>query len=244
MTEAEIAMSANDGGPMSEEGDAIETVEVVAKNISNATFRRLPRYHQILSAYEDIGRKNISSKELSVILEINETLVRKDIADLQIRGKQNLGYQIELLKHRIEDFLGLQEITNAVAIGAGHLGKALALYPGFERYGLKIAGIFDNDPGKIGSSVGRLEVLSVFRVTSFIERNNVNLVILTVPKPAAQELADLVVKSGVRAIWNFTPCELRVPAGVKVRNELLVAGFMALSYHLKAAPDAKKLKDQ
>ncbi len=178
-----------------------------------------------------------------MILEINETLVRKDIADLQIRGKQNLGYQIALLKDRIEQFLGLQEITNAVVIGAGHLGKALALYPGFEKYGLKIVGVFDNDPDKIGSSVGRHEIISVLRLNSFIDRNKVELAILAIPKVAAEEIAGLCVKSGVKAIWNFTPQELSVPAGVKVRNELLVAGFMALSYHLRTSPDGKRLKD-
>ncbi len=203
------------------------------KTISKASFRRLPRYHQILSAFEDVGRKYISSKELSEILEINETLVRKDMADLEIRGRQNQGYEIEKLKKRIEEFLGLQEITEALVIGAGHLGKALALYSGFEKYGLKIVGVMDNDPQKIGSMIGKHEINSIFRMASVIERLKVKLIILCVPKPAAQEVADIAIRAGVKAVWNFTPQELRVPEGVKVRNELIVAGFMALSHFLK-----------
>jgi redox-sensing transcriptional repressor len=203
------------------------------RSVSKAAFRRLPHYHQIVSAYEGLGRRYISSKELSQILDINETLVRKDMADLEIRGRQNQGYAIGTMKRTIEDFLGLQEITDALIIGAGHLGKALALYHGFEPYGLRIAGILDNDPAKIGSYVGPHEVLSVFRLASTIERKRIRLIVLTVPRPAAQEVTDIAVGAGVRAIWNFTPTELRVPEGVHVRNEQIIAGFMTLSYFLK-----------
>jgi redox-sensing transcriptional repressor len=198
--------------------------------ISKAAFRRLPRYHQILSAFEGLGREYISSRELSEILEINETLVRKDMADLQIRGKQNQGYGITALRIRIEEFLGLQDVTEVLVVGAGHLGTALATYPGFEHYGLKILGVFDNDPDRVGSMVGSHEVLSVFRLVSMIQKHRIKLIILTVPKSAAQELTDI---AGVLAIWNFTPQELTVPDGVKVRNEQIIGGFMALSHYLK-----------
>ena len=207
--------------------------QAARKGVSKAAFRRLPHYHQIVSAYEGLGRRYISSKELSQILDINETLVRKDMADLEIRGRQNQGYAIGTMKRTIEDFLGLQEITDALIIGAGHLGKALALYHGFEPYGLRIAGILDNDPAKIGSYVGPHEVLSVFRLASTIERKKIRLIVLTVPRPSAQEVTDIAVGAGVRAIWNFTPTELHVPDTVHVRNEQIIAGFMTLSYFLK-----------
>jgi redox-sensing transcriptional repressor len=202
-------------------------------SISKAAFRRLPRYHQILNAYEAIGREYISSRELSEILEINETLVRKDMADLKIRGKQNQGYSIGALRLRIEEFLGLQEITEALVVGAGHLGTALANYAGFEYYGLKIVGVFDSDPEKIGTKFGPHEVAPISRLSSVIQRRKIKLVILTVPREAAQQITDIVVKAGVLAVWNFTPCELTVPAGIKVRNEQIIGGFMALSYYLK-----------
>ena len=201
--------------------------------ISKAAFRRLPRYHQILSAFEELGREYISSRELSEILEINETLVRKDMADLQIRGRQNQGYGISALRQRIEEFLGLQDVTEALVVGGGNLGTALATYPGFEQYGLKIVGVLDNDPSKIGSMIGPYEVVSVFRLASMIQKHQIKLIILTVPKDSAQELTDIAVNAGVRAIWNFTPRELNVPDVVRVRNEQIVGGFMALSYYLK-----------
>lgn len=203
------------------------------ESISKAAFRRLPRYHQILNAYEAVGREYISSRELSEILEINETLVRKDMADLKVRGKQNQGYSIGSLRLRIEDFLGLLEITEAIVIGAGHLGTALANYAGFEHYGLRIIGIFDIDQAKIGTKFGTQEVLPMTRLASVIQRRKVKLAIITVPRENAQAVTDLLVKAGVPAIWNFTPCELVVPPGVKVRNEQIIGGFMALSYHLK-----------
>ena len=202
-------------------------------SISKAAFRRLPRYHQILNAYEAVGREYISSRELSEILEINETLVRKDMADLKVRGKQNQGYSIGSLRLRIEDFLGLLEITEAIVIGAGHLGTALANYAGFEHYGLRIIGVFDNDPAKIGTKFGAQEVLPMTRIAAVIQRRKVKLAILTVPRENAQAVTDILVKAGVPAIWNFTPTEVVVPTGVKVRNEQIIGGFMALSYYLK-----------
>lgn len=203
------------------------------ESISKAAFRRLPRYHQILNAFEGLGREYISSRELSEILEINETLVRKDMADLKIRGKQNQGYSINALRLRIEDFLGLQEITEALVVGAGHLGTALANYAGFEHYGLKIVGVFDSDPEKVGTRQGMHDVLPVSRLASVIQRKKVRMIILTVPREVAQGVTDTAIAAGVQAIWNFTPCELNVPPGVKVRNEQIVGGFMALSYYLK-----------
>jgi redox-sensing transcriptional repressor len=202
-------------------------------SISKAAFRRLPRYHQILNAYEAVGREYISSRELSEILEINETLVRKDMADLKIRGKQNQGYSITALRLRIEEFLGLQDITEALVVGAGHLGIALANYAGFEHYGLKIVGVFDNNPEKVGTKFGTNEIAHVTKLSTVIQRRKVKLVILTVPRDAAQAVADAAIKAGAIAIWNFTPCELNVPAGIKVRNEQIIGGFMALSYYLK-----------
>jgi redox-sensing transcriptional repressor len=191
-----------------------------------------------MRAFEDLGRKYISSKELSEILEINETLVRKDMADLSIRGKPNQGYAIETLRMTIERFLGLKEPTDAFVVGAGHLGQALAMYPGFDQYGLNIVGMFDNDPQKVGSMAGKLEILSVFRLAGMIEKQKIKLVILCVPKGAAQEVAGIAVKSGVKAIWNFTPQELQVPKDIRVRNEQIIAGFMALSYYLKSIPES------
>ena len=204
-----------------------------AEQISRAAFQRLPRYHQILSVYDGFGRKYISSKELSEMLEINETLVRKDMADLEIRGRQNQGYPVVPFRKRIEEFLGLLDRTDAVLIGAGRLGQALSLYPGFENYGLRIIGLFDSDPQKLGTWVGEHQVRSLDALAPIITDGVVKLAILTVPKDAAQSIADMCVRSGVRAIWNFTPSEISVPKGVMVRNEQIIAGFMTLSFFLK-----------
>ncbi len=207
------------------------------EEISKAAFRRLPRYHQILVAFEGIEKEYISSRELSEILEINETLVRKDMADLQIRGKQNQGYSIVVFRKRIEEFLGLEEVTEAVVVGAGHLGTAIATYQRFQNYGLKIVGLFDNDPEKIGREVEHCNIKPLKTMGDMIRERKIKLVILTVPKQASQEITDLAVAAGARAIWNFSPQELSVPDGVTVRNEQLVAGFMALSHYLKNMPD-------
>jgi len=176
-----------------------------SKQISNAAFRRLPHYHQIVSAYEGLGRAYVSSKELSEILEINETLVRKDMADLRIRGRQ----KPRLRDRRPEaDHRGVPRSAGSHRGGprrTGHLWQGARAVPGLRAIRLANRLGSRQRSSKIGSYVGPHEVISVLRLSSVVERRNIKMLILTVPKIAAQEVNRLAIKEGVRAIWNFTP---------------------------------------
>ena len=128
-------------------------------NIPEQTLRRIPMYHQILSEMERKRVQYISSKQLARYFQVDDTQVRKDVAIIGYKGKPKSGYSVTGLKNAIEEFLGINYENTAILIGAGHLGSALAQYPGLKEYGLKLIAIFDNDPSKIGNVIGPFTIL-------------------------------------------------------------------------------------
>lgn len=193
---------------------------------------RLAAYHQIAAQAGEAGQTAVSSAALAELLGIDASLVRKDMATLGIVGRPKVGYDLaEVLAH-LEQRLGLTVRNDAILIGCGHLGSALAGYPGFAKYGLKLVGVFDTDPARVGTSLAGLAVLPMEKCRSILEIFRVKIAILAVPAPAAQGLTDWLVGRGVRAIWNFAPTVLNVPAGVVVRDENLALGLARLLHNL------------
>lgn len=201
--------------------------------ISEQTLRRIPHYHQILSDLETKGEKYVSSKYLAGFLQIDDTQVRKDVSVIGYRGKPKSGYSVTELRQAIGEYLGINYENTAILIGAGKLGSALAEYPGFAEYGLRIAAVFDNRPGRVGELISGFTILPVESMRRVVNSYDVGIAILTVPKAAAQTVCDTVVSMGIRAIWNFAPARLEVPEGVIVRNENLAVGVALLSHYLK-----------
>ncbi len=200
---------------------------------------RLARYHQIATRVGETGQATVSSAYLAGLLAIDATLVRKDMAAAGIVGRPKVGFATRTILARLDDLLGLGDTHPAILIGCGHLGSAIISYPGFAKYGLKLAGVFDLDHARVGQAVGGHEVLPMEKCRSVIEVFQVELAILTVPASAAQELADWLTGQGIRALWNFAPVELRLPPGVVVRNENLAVGLAQLIHGLKASRRAQ-----
>lgn len=196
------------------------------------TLRRLPYYYNIFCDMEKTGFKYISSAAIAKKLSIDDTQVRKDIALTGYIGKPKVGFNAVEFKAHLEKFLGLKEKKEAVLVGAGNLGIALAKYSGFKRYGLEIIGIFDNDANKIGLTVSNFEVLSIDKLESHIKKKNIKMAILAIPENEAQSVTNILVKHGIVVIWNFAPIHLEVPEGIFVWNENLAASFITLSQFL------------
>ena len=175
-------------------------------------------------------------------MRVEDTQVRKDVSIIGYRGKPKSGYSVAGLKKAIEDFLGVNYQNTAILIGAGKLGSALAEYPGFKEYGLKLVAVFDNSPDRIGKVIGDATVLALESLPRVVKSHGAGIAIVTVPKEAAQSVCDKVVELGIKAIWNFAPTRLEVPDGVIVRNENLAVGAAMLSHYLKIhnqQPDAE-----
>ena len=200
-------------------------------NISKHTLQRLPMYLSYIQGLPEDAPKNISATTIAEALQLNDVQVRKDLASVSSSGKPKVGYNVKDLIAELEAFLGYNDIDNAVIVGAGSLGKALLNYSGFKAYGLNIIAAFDlcEEPTEFQGKT----VFPIAQLGSFCRKVNVHIGIITVPASSAQEICDLLVESGIRAIWNFAPVHLVVPDGILVQNENMASSLALLSNHLR-----------
>jgi len=202
------------------------------KKFSEKVIGRLTLYHCILQEYIAKNNEYISSKQIATLLKIDDSQVRKDINLLNNSGKSRVGYIVKELKKSIEKTLGFTKTKKAYIIGAGNLGMALAKYDNFTSYGLNIISLFDNDETKIGKTINGKAILNIKELPKFTQEHGVEIAILTVPGKFAQQTAELIVKSNIKYIWNFTPTVLEVPEYVQVWNENLMGNFLQFTFNL------------
>ena len=203
------------------------------KKISKAVLKRLPGYLAYLKDQADVHTPYISATTLANALGMGDVQVRKDLAMVSDGGRPKIGYLREALIDDIEQFLGYDNTTDAVLIGAGKLGQALMAYKGFEEYGLNIIASFDRNTAENRFVEGK-PVYNISKLDQFCRTNKVLMGIITVPAESAQEVADLLIACGIKAIWNFAPTHLDVPAGTLVQNENMATSLAVLSVHLQA----------
>lgn len=199
------------------------------------TLRRLPGYHRFLKRLQGQGRPAVSCTHIADDLDLDPTQVRKDLAVTGIVGRPKVGYEVPALIAAIEHFLGWDSTTEAFLVGAGSLGTALMGYEGFREHGLSIVAAFDVDEAKIGGEVHGKRVMPLFKLANLAHRMHVHLGIITTPAEGAQQVADLMVEGGIRAVWNFAPVPLKVPEGVIVENVQLSSSLAVLSSKLAEA---------
>jgi redox-sensing transcriptional repressor len=193
------------------------------------TIKRFPSYLRLLRQYQEAGEEWISATKLAGDLGLTPIQVRKDMAGTGVEGRPKVGFEIASLLESITHCLGWDNSTDAVLIGAGHLGVALSRYEGFASYGLRIVAVFDNDPSKVGKAIGYTVVRPMAQLADYIKGHAINIAVITVPAEAAQALADELVGFGIKAIWNFAPKDLRLPAGIVVQRTDLATSFAVLS---------------
>lgn len=209
------------------------------KEISKSVLKRLPGYLAYLKTLTDENSPYISATALSAALGMGEVQVRKDLAMVSDGGRPKIGYQRAALIDDIEQFLGYDNTTDAVLIGAGKLGQALCGYSGFEAYGLNILAAFDINPTADFTDEGK-PIYHMSQLESFCRTNKVLMGIITVPAKHAQEVCDQLIAAGIKAIWTFAPIHLEVPPGILVQSENMAMSLAVLSMHLQAQIKDKK----
>ena len=210
------------------------------KRISKSVLKRLPGYLAYLKSMPENCPPNISATALANALGMGEVQVRKDLAMVSDGGRPKVGYLREALIDDIEQFLGYDNTTDAVLLGAGKLGQALLDYKGFEEYGLNILAAFDTAP-KTEIAEGCKPIYHLDELEGFCRKHKVLMGIITVPGDYAQDVADRLVGCGIKAIWNFAPARLDVPANILVQQENMATSLAVLSMHLQAQiKDEKK----
>ena len=199
--------------------------------MTKATLGRLPHYLHLLRELSPNDAPYISATVIAKKLSLGEVLVRKDLSVVSGAGKPKVGYKTVDLIKSIEAHLGQGDMTNAVLVGAGKLGKALLEFDDFEDYGVKIIAAFDcnQNPIKYNRSI---EILPMNDFDEFCKKNNVRIGIITVGAGSAQNVCDRMVESGITAIWNFAPCNLEVPDSILLKQERLALSLAYLNNKL------------
>lgn len=194
--------------------------------ISQASLKRLPKYLRILKEKESTY---ISSTEIADSLNLNPIQVRKDLALVsKSDGKPGMGFNVNELILDMEEFLNLNNITDAIIVGAGKIGQALMNYKGFENY-INILMAFDNDTNKCDNK----KIFNIDKMENLVNRLNIHIGIIAVPKENAQDVCNKMMDCGIKAIWNFAPIDLKVPLNVSIKNEDLSASLLILLKEVK-----------
>lgn len=202
------------------------------RKISDSTIHRLSIYYRALLSLEHEGYETISSKELARREKLTPAQVRKDLSFFGSFGTRGLGYPVKELKQRIGEILGLNKLWNIAMVGVGNIGSALVSYKEFAKQGFIVKLLFDNDQRKIGSNHKGIIISDLANMKQLLKEQEINIVILTVPASAAQKICDEVVAAGVKAILNFAPVSLKVPADVILLNENMAIELEHLSFSL------------
>ena len=202
--------------------------------VSKSVMNRLPRYLMYLKSLSEDAPEYISATTMAAALNMGEVQVRKDLALVSDGGRPKVGYNRKALIDDLEQFFGYDDTNMAVIVGAGKLGKALLDYVGFEEYGLSVLAAFDVDESVTGRTGSGKLILPLSRLETFCKQNKVLIGIITVPESGAQEVCDLLVHSGIKAIWNFAPTHLDAPSEILVQYENMATSLAVLSKHLSA----------
>ena len=202
------------------------------RKISDSTVRRLSLYLRFLEQAEVQGRATLSSGELARLGGTTSAQVRKDLSLFGSFGKRGLGYSLPELARRIRDILGLKRSYRVVLVGAGKMGGALVQYQGFRHRGFNIVAIYDLDAKKIGARWNGLVVKDVRQLEADLKKEPTDIAIVVTPAESAQVVVDRLVKAGVKAILNFAPVPLTVPADVEVKTVNMALELETLSFAL------------
>lgn len=204
------------------------------KCISTQTIRRLPQYLRVFYRLHGYGRALVSSTVLAQEMHLLPIVVKKDLQAVGAPSKLRTGFKVAGTIQVIEKFLGWNNLNKAFLVGVGHLGEALLGFTGFKNHGLEIVVAFDTDPEKVGQAVHGVPVYHTAQLAGIIARENLKIAVLTVPAQAAQGITDTLLSAGIKAIWNFAPVRLEVPAGVVLQQEDISSGLAELCAKLKS----------
>lgn len=210
-------------------------------SVSMSVIKRMPRYYRFLEELMKQNITRISSRELSEKMGLTASQIRQDLNCFGGFGQQGYGYNIDELHNEIGKILGVDESFKTILIGAGNLGRAIATHMNFEKRGCKLVGIFDINTAIVGEKVAGLPVTHMQDLLSFCKENRPIVAILCIPKTAAPEISDKLIKAGITAFWNFSHYDLRLDySNIIVENVHLGDSLMTLTYGVHNLDDHLK----
>ena len=210
------------------------------RKISRAVISRLPRYYRYLGDLLEAGVERISSNNLSKKMQVTASQIRQDLNNFGGFGQQGYGYNVKYLYTEIGKILGLDKDHNFIIIGAGNLGQALANYASCERNGCILKSLFDVNSRLEGVTIRGIPVRMLDELEGYLQENDIEIAALTLPKSKAEEVADVLVANGIKAIWNFAHTDLTLPKDVIVESVHLADSLMKLSYNISQHNEIQK----
>ncbi len=202
------------------------------ETIPQGVVARLPVYFRYLSELEAADIERVSSAQLGEALDFTAAQIRSDLSYFGSFGQQGYGYNVKDLLQQVKNILGLDRTYSMVLVGAGNLGKAIASYESFRTRGFEVTAIFDIDPLLIGNHHGGCVIRPYQELGHFLKKTPVDIGIIATPKRSSQEVCDLLVKSGVTSIWNFSPAHLVVDDHVIVEHMHLTDSLLRLAFRM------------
>lgn len=206
--------------------------------ISKAIIKRLPKYRRYLGQLKRQGVEKISSNELSELIGCTASQIRQDFNTFGEFGQQGYGYSVNYLYDEINKILGLDKEYKTVIVGVGNLGQALTNYTYYYKIGFNIIGLFDVNPKIIGNKINDVVVSDYSDLEAYVEKEAIDIGIITVNRENAQAVADTLVKGGVKGIWNFAPIDLKVPKHVALNSVHLSDSLHELTYMISTMEHA------
>ncbi len=203
-----------------------------SEQIPHPVIRRLPKYLVHVQELREEGVEWASSQEIADALGLTSSTVRQDLSHMDLRGISKKGYETSQLEAVLRQILGADIMHHVVIIGAGHLGRALAEHGAFARRGFEICGLFDRDEDLIGKSFGNAEVMSIHELAEQAGKVKIDIGIIAVPSSAAQNVAEMLVEAGVKAILNLAYKHIQVPSNVTVVDARIMESLQELAYAL------------
>ena len=204
-----------------------------SKEVPEIVIGRLPIYLRALTYMAQAGQRITSSQELGETLGMSSAQIRKDLSHFGEFGKQGMGYEISYLRDQLRRILHLERTWPVALVGYGDLGHALANYNGFVAEGFEIVAVFDNNPDKIGQEVAGKKVQDSAKLLKVVRERGIKVAIVAVPVAAAQKVVDMLVEAGVKAILNYAPIHVSVPAGIRIQYIDPIAHLQRMMFHLE-----------
>ncbi|HLE80802.1 MAG TPA: redox-sensing transcriptional repressor Rex [Dehalococcoidia bacterium] len=203
-------------------------------DIPEVVILRLPLYARVLASLEGQGVEVVSSQTLGTLLQATPAQIRKDLSYFGRFGKQGRGYRVSGLLRELRQILGLERQWSAVLVGVGHLGRAVLSYDGFAPQGFHVVAAFDTDPAKVGTQVAGVPIQDIGELEAVTREKTIDIGIVAVPGEHCQQVVDLLVTKGIKAILNYAPYQPRVPKGVWIRDIDPVVALQSMTFHLKS----------
>lgn len=207
----------------------------VSKSIPQSVVRRLTKYLTEVQSSIAAGSEWISSNELAEVLGLTSSTVRQDLSHLDFSGTSKKGYETTKLQKVIKGVLGADQEWKTVVIGAGNLGRAIALHGELARRGFMICAIFDTDPKRIGKKEGHITIKHSREIRKVIKESGIDIGIIAVPASAAQGVADQLVSAGVKGLLNLSLTHINVPEGISVIDTRMVSSLLELTHAITSA---------